>query len=62
MAQSFKVTLKRGLMGCTQRQRDTLRCLGLNRRSQVVSLKDNPSVRGQIMKVQHLVEISVEKV
>lgn len=59
MAKSFKVTLKRSLIGCTQRQRDTVRCLGLSRRHQTASVNDTPANRGQILKVQHLVEVEV---
>lgn len=61
MAKKFKVTLKRSLIGCTQSQRETIRCLGLRGRHQSVVLADNPANRGQIMKVQHMVEVQVEK-
>lgn len=61
MAKSFKVTLKRSLIGCTQRQRDTVRCLGLKKRLQTVEVADNAANRGQILKVQHLVDIEVVK-
>ena len=61
MAKSFKVTLKRGLIGTTQDQRDAVRCLGLRRINDSKVIKDNPANRGQIYKVQHLVEVQVEK-
>lgn len=61
MAKKFKVTLKRSLIGCTETQRNTVRCLGLRHRHQVVVVADNPAMRGQIMKVQHLVDVQVEK-
>jgi len=57
MAKSFKVTLKKSTIGCTQTQQDTVRCLGLRRIGQVVSVNDTPAARGQIFKVQHLVEV-----
>lgn len=59
MAKSFKVTLKRSLIGCTDSQRETIRCLGLSKRQQTVDVKDNPANRGQILKVQHLVDVEV---
>lgn len=59
MAKSFKVTLKRSLIGCTQVQRDAIRCLGLARRQQTVEVKDNPANRGQILKVQHMLDVEV---
>lgn len=60
MAKSFAVTLKRSLIGCNQRQRDTVRCLGLRKRHQTVVVQDNPANRGQILKVQHLVDVEVK--
>lgn len=59
MSKTFKITLKRSLIGCTETQRETIRCLGLKRRHQTVDVKDNPANRGQIMKVQHLVNVEV---
>ena len=38
-------------------QRATLVGLGLNRVGRVSTLEDNPSVRGMIAKVHHLVEV-----
>ena len=61
MAKSFRVTLRRSIIGCTQSQRDTVRCLGLRRIRHAVVVADNPAMRGQIMKVQHLVDVQVEK-
>ncbi len=61
MAKTFKVTLVRGLIGTTQSQRDAVRCLGLRKIRQSKVIKDNPANRGQIYKVQHLVEVQVEK-
>lgn len=61
MAKSFKVTLKRGLIGTTQDQRDAVRCLGLRKINSSNVIKDNPANRGQIYKVQHLLTVEVEK-
>lgn len=58
---SFKVTLKRGLIGTTRDQRDAVRCLGLRRINDSKVIADNPANRGQIYKVQHLVDVKVEK-
>lgn len=60
MAKNFKVKLKRSLIGCTQSQKDTVRCLGLKKRESVVVVPDHPATRGQILKVQHLLEVTVE--
>jgi large subunit ribosomal protein L30 len=44
-------------IGCDQRQRATLRGLGLRRLQQAVTLSDTPQVRGMIHAVKHLVAV-----
>jgi large subunit ribosomal protein L30 len=61
MAKKFNVTLKRSLIGCTESQRETVRCLGLRHRGHTVDVTDTPANRGQIYKVQHLVDVKVSK-
>jgi large subunit ribosomal protein L30 len=61
MAKSFRVKLIKGLRGCTQPQRDAVRCLGLRRTQSEVVVKDHPATRGQIYKVHHLLSVKVEK-
>jgi len=56
MAQ-IKVTLKRSSIGFAKDQKETLRALGLRRLHQSVIKEDNPSIRGMIHKVKHLVEV-----
>jgi len=60
MAKTFVVKLKKSLIGCTQDQKDAVRCLGLKKIRQSVEMKDSPATRGNIMKVQHLVEVEVK--
>lgn len=60
MAKNFKVTLKRSLIGCTHTQRETVRCIGLKKIRQVVLVADTPAMRGQLMKVQHLIDVKPE--
>jgi large subunit ribosomal protein L30 len=52
------VTQRRSRNGSDQRQRDTLRSLGLRRIGQRVEHEDTPQIRGMIAKVAHLVEVS----
>ena len=52
------VTQRRSRNGSDQRQRDTLRSLGLRRIGHRVELADTPQIRGMIAKVAHLVEVS----
>ncbi len=44
-------------IGYDQRQRATLRGLGLKRLNQSVELEDTPAIRGMIRKVRHLVVV-----
>lgn len=60
MAKQFRVTLKRSLIGCTKDQRETVRCIGLRKLQQEVVVNDTPAMRGQIMKVQHLLDVKPE--
>ncbi|SFP87874.1 50S ribosomal protein L30 [Caldicoprobacter faecalis] len=53
----LRVTQVRSTIGCTQDQIATLRALGLRKiRSQKIH-EDNPTIRGMIQKVKHLVEV-----
>lgn len=52
----LKVILRKSGIGRVQRQRDTLRGLGLTRLNQERILQDTPAIRGMIQKVCHLVE------
>ncbi|MAD60197.1 MAG: 50S ribosomal protein L30 [Myxococcales bacterium] len=55
----IKVIQRKSAIGRSQRQRDTLRGLGLNKLHQERILDDTPSIRGMINKVSHLIEWSV---
>ncbi len=61
MAKTFRVKLIKGLRGTTQRQRETVRCLGLRRLQSEAIVNDTPANRGQIYKVHHLVQVLIEK-
>jgi large subunit ribosomal protein L30 len=45
------------VIGCPEKQRATVRGLGLRRLHQVVEREDTPAVRGMVTKIPHLVEI-----
>jgi large subunit ribosomal protein L30 len=55
---TMRVTQRRSGNGSDQRQRDTLRSLGLRRIGHTVQVSDSPQIRGMIAKVRHLVEVS----
>lgn len=51
----LRVTLVRSPIGCPKDQKATVKALGLNKIGKKVTLPDNPSVRGMVRKVAHLV-------
>ena len=53
----LKVTQVRSEIGGTQRQRDTLRSLGLKRINDAVLKEDRPEIRGMVSAVAHLVTV-----
>jgi large subunit ribosomal protein L30 len=57
---TIKVKQVGSLIGCTDKQRASVRGLGLRRMHQVVERKDTPEIRGMVKAVPHLVEIVSE--
>ncbi len=53
----LKVTLTKSLISRPETQRKTVRALGLRKINSVNILPDNPTIRGQIFKVNHLVKV-----
>lgn len=53
----LQITLKRSEIGCTRRQRETLRGLGLTYREKTMLRHDSPSLQGQLRTVEHLIEV-----
>ena len=53
----LRLKLVRSPIGATERQRATVRALGLRRMHQVVEQADSPVTRGMVQKVEHLVQI-----
>jgi large subunit ribosomal protein L30 len=52
---TVKVKMIGSVIGCPEKQRATVRGLGLRRMHQVVELEDTPAIRGMVKKVPHLV-------
>jgi len=61
MAKKFHVTLKKSTISCSKDQIRTVEAIGLKKINQSVEMADNAANRGQLLKVQHLVEIKVIK-
>jgi large subunit ribosomal protein L30 len=54
----LEITLVRSVIGSQQRQKDTVKALGLKRRGQMVVRPDNEAIRGMVSSVRHLVSVS----
>ena len=57
MADKLRITQLRSANGANPKQRDTLRTLGLGRIGRSVERPDEPTVRGAIATVSHLVKV-----
>lgn len=54
---TVRVTYTRSMIGHPVDQKATIKALGLRKLHHTVELPDNPSVRGMIFKVKHLVSV-----
>lgn len=57
MANKLKVTLVKSTIRTRQRVKDTVSALGLRHLNAAVELPDNPSVRGMLAAVGHIVKV-----
>ena len=53
----IKVTLVKGLTATKHKHRETVKGLGLKRRSHTVDVADTPAIRGMINRVSYLVKV-----
>ncbi len=53
----LRITYTKSMIGYAQDQKATVKSLGLSRLGQSVIKPDNPSIRGMIFKVSHLVQV-----
>ena len=53
----LKITLVKSPTGYNQKQKATVKSLGLRRMSQSVMIGDAPQIRGMVAKVSHLVKV-----
>ena len=56
-SQMLRIKLVRSPIGYTERQKATVRALGLRRLQQTVERPDNEAIRGMIFKIQHLLQV-----
>jgi len=57
MEKKLKITLKRSLIGCNEKQRNIAKGLGLKKTYSSIVLPDTPAVRGMINKINHLLDV-----
>jgi large subunit ribosomal protein L30 len=57
-ASALAVKQIRSEIGHSETMRRTLRALGLRHHQQVVRVSNTPSIRGMLVKVRHLIEVS----
>jgi len=53
----LQITYKKSAIGYDQRQKDTIRALGLRKLNQTIEHKDSAVIRGMLKKVSHLVAV-----
>ncbi|RMD92450.1 MAG: 50S ribosomal protein L30 [Calditrichaeota bacterium] len=53
----LRITQVRSIIGRQEKQKRTMRALGLRRIHHTVEHKDTPQIRGMVYKVQHLVKV-----
>jgi large subunit ribosomal protein L30 len=53
----LRVTLVRSPIGYNERQKRTVKALGLHHLHQTVEHEDGPALRGMLAKVRHLVQV-----
>jgi len=57
MEKKLKITLVRSIIGKRYDMKATIRALGIHRLHQSVVHRDDPSIRGMIRKVEHLLKV-----
>jgi large subunit ribosomal protein L30 len=53
----IKVTLVKGITATKHKHRESVKGLGLKRRSHTVEVEDTPAIRGMINRVSYLVKV-----
>lgn len=57
---TIRITYFKSSIGYSHDQKETVRSLGFHRLNETLEKPDNPSVRGMVRKVRHLVRIEGE--
>ncbi len=54
---ALRITYRKSAIGYRQKQKDTVRKLGLRKLHQTVEHPDTPAIRGMVERVRHLVDV-----
>ena len=54
----IKITWIKSAIGYAKDQKATIKAMGLRKLNHTVVKEDNPTIRGMILKVRHLVEVT----
>mgnify|MGYP003294539143 CR=1 FL=1 len=54
---TIKIKLVKSLIGCSEKQRNVVKGLGLTKKDQVVEHCESATIMGMVNKVSHLLEI-----
>ena len=57
----LRITLVKSAIGYSEKHKATVQALGLRKLHQTVALPDTPSLRGMLLKVNHLVKVEEAK-
>jgi large subunit ribosomal protein L30 len=57
MADTLKITLVKSPIGAKPKHKKTIEALGLRKMHMTVEQPDNPSTRGMVQQVRHLVKV-----
>lgn len=53
----LKITLRKSAIGYNERQKLTVKALGLRKMNSSTVKPDNPQIRGMVRRISHLVEV-----
>lgn len=56
-SETIKIQLVRSPIGYTERQKKTVKALGLKRMNQTVERPNNPAIRGMVDSIIHLLKV-----
>ena len=53
----IKITLKKSVIGCTKKQKNTVKSLGLKKINDIVIKNFTLDIKGKINKISHLIKV-----